>query len=498
MKYAEYYNSNDNNLYSDYMSNCIDSNSMKGNIRHQKNNSSIYKLSIMLNNNKNNLNKNQMPYNNSKNNTNLQNNTKKDYLVYKSHLKEIKNNTSNISNNNNALKNDEYLYKTFNNTNDNYLNNLIIKKNRNDINNYNYIPNNNNQKLLSQSINKYDSSKNNNTNIIKYSISNNKSLKKSNTNKYYSSTDSFYKSNNNLSNKQKNKKYTQDKNNYNILENENEINNNKGFMDKNEFFKNIKEIQDLDSIEIDSSNIGMEFNINMNMNNDFFLKENKNDNDIKDEPIIDRNTNTLKKYNKTTNNIDMGIANINKYHSEKMENNSNYNRISINNKTNKENKGNNKILLSKINTEKKQNLKYSKKASEKLISNLTDNKRNNYLNNIDFHESFSNSNIKRENLNYYYNFENDENNFDISENYNSNNKLIKDNSSKNSINNIFEKKFSDKLNISPYKKRFSTLTNNDIDENGSKNEEIIDQVINDKNDDNLYNNLIDFKNKNIN
>jgi hypothetical protein len=179
-----------------------------------------------------------------------------------------------------------------------------------------------------------------------------------------------------------------------------------------------------------------------------------------------------------------------------MENNSNYNRISVSNKTNKENKGNKKMILTKINTEKKQNLKYSKKASEKLISNLTDNKRNNYLNNIDFHESFSNSNIKRENLNYYYNYENDGNNFDISENYNSN-KLIKDNSNKNSINNIFEKKFSDKLNISPYKKRFSTLTNNDMDENGSKNDEIIEQVISDKNDDNLYNNLIDFKNKNI-
>ena len=516
MNYPAYYNSREKNLYSNYIDNYIDANSHKKYIKYQSNEVNVLKPNIIQNNNNisnDNINKNNLSFNN-KNNF-KHNNKKTDYLIYKSVLRDVDNNTSNISNNNILKNKDEYLYQSYNNKKDKYIYNIKIKNNRNDYNNY--IPNNTNQKLLSQSINKYDSNKVNMSNINKYNALNNKSLNKNkNTKKleFYSSTDSFY--NKNYYNKIKNKKNTKENinnykdNNYNNIEIENEVNdvnnNNDVFMDKSEFFRNIKEIQDLDSIEIESSHIGIENNnTSTNLNDDIFTKENKKEKDILDEPInnnshINRSSkNTLNKYNRTTNNIELKSDNINNLYSDKIQKNSSFNRVSLKNKSNKISKINNNILLSRINTEKKPKINFSKKTSDKIISNLTDNKRKNYLNNIDIHESFSNSNIKRENLNHVYNYEKEENNFDTSDNYyNHNEFLIHNKENNNNNNNILEKKFLEKLNISPYtKKRYSTLTNNELDENNINNDEenelLENKIINEANYHDLYNKYINTK-----
>ena len=515
MNYPTYYNSREKNLYSNYIDNYIDANNHKKYIKYQSNEVNVPKPNIIQNNNNisnDNINKNNLSYNN-KNNF-KHNNKKTDYLIYKSVLRDVDNNTSNISNNNILKNKDEYLYQSYNNKKDKYIYNIKIKNNRNDYNNY--IPNNTNQKLLSQSINKYDSNKVNMSNINKYNALNKSLNKNKNTKKleFYSSTDSFY--NKNYYNKIKNKKNTKENinnykdNNYNNIEIENEVNdvnnNNDVFMDKSEFFRNIKEIQDLDSIEIESSHIGIENNnTSTNLNDDIFTKENKKEKDILDEPInnnshINRSSkNTLNKYNRTTNNIELKSDNINNLYSDKIQKNSSFNRVSLKNKSNKISKINNNILLSRINTEKKPKINFSKKTSDKIISNLTDNKRKNYLNNIDIHESFSNSNIKRENLNHLYNYEKEENNFDTSDNYyNHNEFLIHNKENNNNNNNISEKKFLEKLNISPYtKKRYSTLTNNELDENNINNDEenelLENKIINEANYHDLYNKYINTK-----
>ena len=515
MNYPTYYNSREKNLYSNYIDNYIDANNHKKYIKYQSNEVNVPKPNIIQNNNNisnDNINKNNLSYNN-KNNF-KHNNKKTDYLIYKSVLRDVDNNTSNISNNNILKNKDEYLYQSYNNKKDKYIYNIKIKNNRNDYNNY--MPNNTNQKLLSQSINKYDSNKVNMSNINKYNALNKSLNKNKNTKKleFYSSTDSFY--NKNYYNKIKNKKNTKENinnykdNNYNNLEIENEVNdvnnNNDVFMDKSEFFRNIKEIQDLDSIEIESSHIGIENNnTSTNLNDDIFTKENKKEKDILDEPInnnshINRSSkNTLNKYNRTTNNIELKSDNINNLYSDKIQKNSSFNRVSLKNKSNKISKINNNILLSRINTEKKPKINFSKKTSDKIISNLTDNKRKNYLNNIDIHESFSNSNIKRENLNHLYNYEKEENNFDTSDNYyNHNEFLIHNKENNNNNNNISEKKFLEKLNISPYtKKRYSTLTNNELDENNINNDEenelLENKIINEANYHDLYNKYINTK-----
>ena len=515
MNYPAYYNSREKNLYSNYIDNYIDANSHKKYIKYQSNEVNVLKPNIIQNNNNisnDNINKNNLSFNN-KNNF-KHNNKKTDYLIYKSVLRDVDNNTSNISNNNILKNKDEYLYQSYNNKKDKYIYNIKIKNNRNDYNNY--IPNNTNQKLLSQSINKYDSNKVNMSNINKYNALNKSLNKNKNTKKleFYSSTDSFY--NKNYYNKIKNKKNTKENinnykdNNYNNIEIENEVNdvnnNNDVFMDKSEFFRNIKEIQDLDSIEIESSHIGIENNnTSTNLNDDIFTKENKKEKNILDEPInnnshINRSSkNTLNKYNRTTNNIELKSDNINNLYSDKIQKNSSFNRVSLKNKSNKISKINNNILLSRINTEKKPKINFSKKTSDKIISNLTDNKRKNYLNNIDIHESFSNSNIKRENLNHLYNYEKEENNFDTSDNYyNHNEFLIHNKENNNNNNNILEKKFLEKLNISPYtKKRYSTLTNNELDENNINNDEenelLENKIINEANYHDLYNKYINTK-----
>ena len=515
MNYPTYYNSREKNLYSNYIDNYIDANNHKKYIKYQSNEVNVLKPNIIQNNNNisnDNINKNNLSFNN-KNNF-KHNNKKTDYLIYKSVLRDVDNNTSNISNNNILKNKDEYLYQSYNNKKDKYIYNIKIKNNRNDYNNY--MPNNTNQKLLSQSINKYDSNKVNMSNINKYNALNKSLNKNKNTKKleFYSSTDSFY--NKNYYNKIKNKKNTKENinnykdNNYNNIEIENEVNdvnnNNDVFMDKSEFFRNIKEIQDLDSIEIESSHIGIENNnTSTNLNDDIFTKENKKEKNILDEPInnnshINRSSkNTLNKYNRTTNNIELKSDNINNLYSDKIQKNSSFNRVSLKNKSNKISKINNNILLSRINTEKKPKINFSKKTSDKIISNLTDNKRKNYLNNIDIHESFSNSNIKRENLNHLYNYEKEENNFDTSDNYyNHNEFLIHNKENNNNNNNILEKKFLEKLNISPYtKKRYSTLTNNELDENNINNDEenelLENKIINEANYHDLYNKYINTK-----
>ena len=160
----------------------------------------------------------------------------------------------------------------------------------------------------------------------KFSIkSNNKSVNRSlypKKDEFFSSSDSFFKNqydnNNGDGNFEKNQKV---KNN----------NINGQIMDKDEFFKNIKEIQDLDSIDIDSTNFAFDdsnskiFTKDINL---LLLKENNNEKDIF---IPEKNRSSLKVYNMTSN----AKSNENKILSEKKDgNNLNYNRISLKYRTN--------------------------------------------------------------------------------------------------------------------------------------------------------------------
>ena len=487
MNFPIYSNSRDKNLYSDYMNNYVESNSKQ---KYLKNENSRFSSNITQKNAKSIINNNKLSYNNIKN-------RKGDNLVYRSVLADLENTSFNKNNNNTSKNKDEFLYQTYNNNKkSNYINNIILKNNINELKNY--LSNDTNKKILSRSINKHDI--NNSYNISIKNQNNKLSNKGSNNNllskkvDFFSSKNSFYKNyydNNfslaqNFKNQNGNEKIDIENKNINIY---NEI-----FMDKNEFIKNIKEIQDLDSINIESSHVILDKNNKENsklFNND----ENRIINGANKDKINIKNS--LNIYNNTPINMQRNSANISKLNTEKKEGkNVNYNRISL------KNKSNNNL---KTNTEKKQNLniKFSKKISEKIIPNLTDNKRNNYLNNLDSNNTFSNSNIKKENLNNFYNYENDEiKNYDISKNFNTFNDLLNINSQVN--NNTMDKKFSQKLNISPYnKKRFSTL-NNDNDDNieemnlkKSLDLEIFqNKNLYRKNYDDVYNELIDIKKMN--
>ena len=159
---------------------------------------------------------------------------------------------------------------------------------------------------------------------------------------------------------------------------------------------------------------------------------------------------------------------------------------------------NNLIMNQKnINTDKKpNNIRYSKKLSENIISNnLSDNKNNN----SDKKDFFIFGNIKKEKLNNMHNYGNKYNNLSIQNNFNTYTKLEdKNNNNNNSNNNViklrnsnfarYEKKFSDKLNISPSQKRYATLTNNKKEEeeeniniDGFNETNIYDKFINQKN-----------------
>ena len=432
------------------------------------------------------LQKNKSISNDNVDQNNLSLKNKNNCLIYKSVFQDLDNNSSNISNNISKNKG-EYTTQNYNNKKK-YLNfniNLNLNKNGKELNNY--LSNNSNKKILNHSINKFDSNNNfNNLNKNKYSIkSNNKSVNRNpypKKDEFFSSSDSFFKN------------QYDNINNDNIEINHKAKNNNINgiIMDKDEFFKNIKEIQDLDSIDVDSTNFAFDDSNSKIISKDInlLLKENNNEKDNFDQG---KNRSSLKVYNMTSNAKKIE----NKILSEKKEGNIlNYNRISLKYKTS------DNVMKSKISSEKKQNMKFPKKISEKIIPNLTDNKRNNYFHNINLQDSFSkNNNFKKENLKNFYNYENDDKNFDISQNFKTFNDLIYNN------NYNPEKKFSEKLNISPYnKKRFSTLSNNnDLEVDNDKNKDDINMVINSKNSKDkidkknyqeIYNELMDTKNRN--
>ena len=363
MNYQTYYNSKGNNLYSYYINNYADSINPKQNRNNIEDKNTKYISNIYIN--KGFINKNKISYNNK-------NNKKMDNLIYKSVLEEVENNSFKV--NNSSKNKDLYLYQTYNDKTNKYLNNINIKNNISD--NNNYLSNKSNHKLLSQSINKYNNINDNKISIKnKYNIISVKSLNKNSFRQLYSSPDSLYNNYygkniyNNL-----NTKIEKNSNQNEILEDQID-DNNEIFTDKREFFKKVKEIQDLDSVDVESTHsiIDMDENTNTKMFNNI---ENKFINLSNNDSI----RNSLKLFKQATYNPPINLSNINKLNSEKKEgNNFNYNKINLKNRINSNN-----ILKGKITTEKKNGIKFTKKISEKIISNLTDNKRNNYLNNLNF------------------------------------------------------------------------------------------------------------------
>ena len=359
MNYQTYYNSKDNNLYSNYINNYVDSINPKQNRNKIEDKNTKYNSNIYIN--KGFINKNKISYT-------KKNKKKMDNLIYKSVLGEVENNSFKV--NNSSKNKDLYLYQTYNDKTNKYSNNINIKNNIND--NNNYLSNKSNHKLLSQSINKYNNINDNKISIKnKYNIISVKSLNKNSFRQLYSSPDSLYNNYygkniyNNL-----NTKIEKNSNQNEILEDQID-DNNEIFTDKREFFKKVKEIQDLDSVDVESTHsiIDMDENTNTKMFNNI---ENKFINLSNNDSI----RNSLKLFKQATYNPPINLSNINKLNSEKKEgNNFNYNKINLKNRINSNN-----ILKGKITTEKKNGIKFTKKISEKIISNLTDNKRNNYLN----------------------------------------------------------------------------------------------------------------------
>ena len=247
----------------------------------------------------------------------------------------------------------------------------------------------------------------------------------------------------------------------------NNIINKESIIDKNEFMKNIKEIDDLDNIDI----------IPDDFNNNLILKNN-NINNIS----VNKNMNLNKLNTKENNNY---IKNA----SEK-KNINNYNRVNLQNKI-----SNNILMKQKnINTEKKGNIRYSKKLSDNIKkNNLSDNK-NIIKEKKDLIDLGYNNEQKLKNINNYENRYNNHNNLLIQNNYKTYIKLEDKNNNfiklRNSNYAMIGKKFSEKLNISPSQKRFSTLTNNKQEENFN--------LMNDDYDfSDIYKQLINLKNANI-
>ena len=412
-------------------------------------------------------------------NKNLMSNNNKRYLNRKSH-----NSNSNINEKPNHIAQNNYKKKFLYNS---YNNDIVTSTNYN----VNYLYN---KKKLSKSIKENEDNDNiymiNELNESNPNL-NNKYLRMSNTQNITNNTKGFYSSintiNKNSTSQMMKLNYSKDKNrnNNNInndinmnIENSNEfddynMNNNKLLLNKNDFLKGIKEIKDLDFIDINSDEAN-----NNNLifkNNNFYINDNKN---IYLNQINSKNKNYIKNV------------------SEKKDVN-NYNRINLQNRM-----SNNLIMNQKnINTDKKpNNIRYSKKLSENIISNnLSDNKNNN----SDKKDFFIFGNIKKEKLNNMHNYGNKYNNLSIQNNFNTYTKLEdKNNNNNNSNNNViklrnsnfarYEKKFSDKLNISPSQKRYATLTNNKKEEeeniniDGFNETNIYDKFINQKN---INNNL---------
>ena len=141
-----------------------------------------------------------------------------------------------------------------------------------------------------------------------------------------------------------------------------------------------------------------------------------------------------------------------------------------------------------------------------MSNNLSDNKNKNNNFNLEKKNfiSVNNGGMKSPNLNDYdfkYNNLSINNNYKTYTKFEENNNIIK---LKNSINTKYSKKFSDKLNISPTQNRFSTLTNNKKDEtidakpdNIKNNEDIYNQLINQKKINNKLRKQLEVLNKDI-
>ena len=350
----------------------------------------------------------------------------------------------------------KFLYNSFNNinNNDNYEININNKKK---ILSKSIRQNEDNYSLNPQKFNLYN----------KYIKMNNKQNRNNSNQAFYSSADLLSKNIQNQLKKIDEKIINANMNNLNLGNNpetENFNTNNKDkelFLDKNEFFGKIKEINDLEYLDIESQEVLNNFVLN---NNNIYINENKNIylNDMKAKNNFGYKNNNL-------------IA-----ASEKKQMN-NYNRISLNNR----NQNNIIMKQNNLNTEKKGNIRNSKKLPEKIASNNLSGNKNNEKQNLN--SALNTKGLKTKDFNYY---NNRYNGLSIQNNYKTFTKLEENN---NNIikfrNSNYTKKFSDKLNISPVQKRFSTLTNN-------KNEENID-IGNDNNVD-IFEQLNNQKNININ
>ena len=350
----------------------------------------------------------------------------------------------------------KFLYNSFNNinNNDNYEININNKKK---ILSKSIRQNEDNYSLNPQKFNLYN----------KYIKMNNKQNRNNSNQAFYSSADLLSKNIQNQLKKIDEKIINANMNNLNLGNNpetENFNTNNKDkelFLDKNEFFGKIKEINDLEYLDIESQEVLNNFVLN---NNNIYINENKNIflNDMKAKNNFDYKNNNL-------------VA-----ASEKKQMN-NYNRISLNNR----NQNNIIMKQNNLNTEKKGNIRNSKKLPEKIASNNLSGNKNNEKQNLN--SALNTKGLKTKDFNYY---NNRYNGLSIQNNYKTFTKLEENN---NNIikfrNSNYTKKFSDKLNISPVQKRFSTLTNN-------KNEENID-IGNDNNVD-IFGQLNNQKNININ
>ena len=352
----------------------------------------------------------------------------------------------------------QFLYNSFNNIN----------------NDNNYQINNNNikKKTLSKSIRQNDDKYSINPKKLNlynnYSKMNSKQNRNNSNQAFYSSVNLLSKNIQNQLKKIDEKIINADANlnldnnlvieNYNTNDNDKEL-----YLDKNQFFGKIKEINDLEYLDVESQEVLNNLVLN---NNNIYINENKN---------IFLNDTKAKNNFSNKNNHNLIAA------SEKKQIN-NYNRISLQNRN-----YNNMLMKQKnLNTDKKGNIRYSKKLSEKLVTNnLSDNKNNNNnlnLGNQNLNYALNSKGIKTKNL---YNYNNRYNGLSTQNKYKTFTKLDENNNIIKFRNSNYTKKFSDKLNISPAQKRFSTLTNNKNDENieirTDNNIDIYEQLNNEKN-----------------
>ena len=421
----------DDNLFQNYTKNKLLANDLSQNAISDPYLENKYKIDMPKNNRYSN-------YNNRKSyTTNIKINEKPNQYISKNYEK-------------------KFLYNSFNNinNNDNYEININNKKK---ILSKSIRQNEDNYSLNPQKFNLYN----------KYIKMNNKQNRNNSNQAFYSSADLLSKNIQNQLKKIDEKIINANMNNLNLGNNpetENFNTNNKDkelFLDKNEFFGKIKEINDLEYLDIESQEVLNNFVLN---NNNIFINENKNIylNDMKAKNNFGYKNNNL-------------IA-----ASEKKQMN-NYNRISLNNR----NQNNIIMKQNNLNTEKKGNIRNSKKLPEKIASNNLSGNKNNGKQNLN--SALNTKGLKTKDFNYY---NNRYNGLSIQNNYKTFTKLEENN---NDIikfrNSNYTKKFSDKLNISPVQKRFSTLTNN-------KNEENID-IGNDNNVD-IFGQLNNQKNININ